>query len=290
METYQLSKQELRAVQQIQLEMLCEVDRICRKEGIRYNIIAGTLLGAVRHGGFIPWDDDADVALLRPEYERFRAACETELDAERFLFQDMELTKGYRWGYGKLRRRGSLFLRRNQEDMEYHQGIFIDIFPLDSIPEGRPARRLHNASCFLIRKLMWSPVGAKEEKNFWKRAVYRIMSRYPEERLKRRYDRFMRRGNRKYEHSPWVRILSFPAPTKECGYRRTWYQRSRPYLFEGRPLEGIYEYDEYLRFKFGDYETLPDEKDRKTHPITRLTLPRSFSETSEGLDKERNCR
>ena len=71
METYQLSEQELRAVQKIQLEMLCEVDRICRKKEIPYNIIAGTLLGAVRHGGFIPWDDDADVALLRPDYERF---------------------------------------------------------------------------------------------------------------------------------------------------------------------------------------------------------------------------
>ena len=59
----------------IQLEMLCEVDRICRKCNIHYNIIAGTLLGAVRHQGYIPWDDDADIALLRSEYERFKEAC-----------------------------------------------------------------------------------------------------------------------------------------------------------------------------------------------------------------------
>ena len=64
----------LRKVQMIELELLEEVHRICKKCGIHYNIIAGTLLGAVRHKGFIPWDDDADVAMLRPEYENFRRA------------------------------------------------------------------------------------------------------------------------------------------------------------------------------------------------------------------------
>ncbi len=79
----QLDAHLLRQLQMIQLEMLVEVDRICKKCGIHYNIIAGTLLGAVRHGGYIPWDDDADVALLRPEYEKFRTACKTELDKSR---------------------------------------------------------------------------------------------------------------------------------------------------------------------------------------------------------------
>ena len=70
----EIDQNTLRQIQMIQLEMLIEVDRICKKCGIRYNIIAGTLLGAVRHGGYIPWDDDADVAFLRPEYEKFRQA------------------------------------------------------------------------------------------------------------------------------------------------------------------------------------------------------------------------
>ena len=63
-----LTQAQLRQLQRIELELLVEADRICKKCGIHYNIIAGTLLGAVRHGGFIPWDDDADIALLRPEY------------------------------------------------------------------------------------------------------------------------------------------------------------------------------------------------------------------------------
>ena len=69
------TEKQLRKLQMIELELLEEVDRICRKHGIQYYITDGTLLGAVRHGGFIPWDDDADVTMLRGEYEKFRRAC-----------------------------------------------------------------------------------------------------------------------------------------------------------------------------------------------------------------------
>ena len=130
---------DLRRIQLVQLDLLKEVDRICKKCGIRYNIIAGTLLGAVRHGGFIPWDDDADVAMLRREYDRFVLACQKELNTDKYYFQDHHVTPGYRWGYGKLRRKDSLFLREHQEHMPYEQGIFIDIFPLDCVPNERPA-------------------------------------------------------------------------------------------------------------------------------------------------------
>ena len=89
----ELTGEMLRSIQLVELEMLKEVDRICKKHKITYAIIAGTLLGAVRHGGFIPWDDDLDVAMLRPEYERFRKVCKTELDTERFYFQDQREEK-----------------------------------------------------------------------------------------------------------------------------------------------------------------------------------------------------
>ena len=95
-----LDAESLRNLQMIELEMLLELDRICKKHHIHYTVIAGTMLGAIRHEGFIPWDDDADVAMLRPEYDRFRKACQTDLDEERFYFQDHTVTEGYRWGYG----------------------------------------------------------------------------------------------------------------------------------------------------------------------------------------------
>ena len=159
----QLGEEELRKLQAIELELLIEFDRICRKHHIRYTLTGGTLLGAVRHGGFIPWDDDADVSMLRAEYERFRKACEADLN-ERYYFQDMHNTKGYRWGYGKLRKKGTLFLRENQEHMPYEQGVFIDIFPRDGVPDGRISRKIHKFQCFCVRKVLWSEVGKIADK------------------------------------------------------------------------------------------------------------------------------
>ena len=170
-----LDQETLRKLQLTELELLQEVDRICRKCNIHYNIIAGTLLGAVRHGGFIPWDDDADVALLRPQYEKFRKACETELDTSKFYFQDHRNTPGYRWGYGKLRRKGTVFLRQNQEHMPYAQGVFIDIFPLDGVPDNYLLRSLFNFECFCVRKMLWARVGKVADKNPLMRGWYGLL-------------------------------------------------------------------------------------------------------------------
>ena len=83
----ELDEETLKKVQKIELELLLEFDRICRKNNIKYSITGGTLLGAVRHGGFIPWDDDADVSMLRVEYEKFVKVCDTELDKVGFIFK-----------------------------------------------------------------------------------------------------------------------------------------------------------------------------------------------------------
>lgn len=273
METFKehiLTSEELRQVQLVQLELLKEVDRICSKCGIQYNIIAGTLLGAVRHKGYIPWDDDADVALLRKEYDKFVKACRRELDLKRFIFQDEKTTRGYRWGYGKLRMKETLFLRKNQEHMPYNQGIFIDIFPLDYVSEKRIVRAVQNFIGFLIRKEMWSIVGAFSEKNSIKRLIYKFLSHIPEEKIKDHYRAFVRICNRK--KTSWVRILTYPTPNNNYGYKTTWYENSGLYEFENIFFKGISDYDSYLKFKFGNYMEFPDVEDRKTHPVTKLKL------------------
>lgn len=266
----ELTEAQLRQVQMTELEMLKEVDRICKKCQIHYNIIAGTLLGAVRHGGFIPWDDDADVALLRPEYERFREACKRELDRSRFYFQDHRNTRGYRWGYGKLRRKETLFLRENQEHMPYKQGVFIDIFPLDSVPDGYLHRSLKNLECFCVRKILWAKVGKIGEKNFWKRKLYRLLDFIPEREVFRYYQGMIERAGK--EKTKMVRILMFPTPNREYGYYRCWYENSQEIVFEGETFQGIKDYDSYLSFKFGEYGKLPPEEKRKVHPVSGLKL------------------
>ncbi len=265
-----LDDESLRRLQEIELELLLEADRICRKCGIRYNIIAGTMLGAVRHGGFIPWDDDADIAILRPEYERFREACKTELDTEKFYFQDHTETPGYRWGYGKLRRRDTLFLREYQEHMPYDQGVFIDVFPLDGVPDSRAGRAVVSAECFLVRKLLWSRAGKIASRSPGIRTMYTLLDRVPEKTVLNMLDRLIARAHRR--ETQWVRILTFPTPNREYGYRKAWYTDSVPAVFEGHVFPGVSDPDGYLRFKYGDYMTPPPVHLRKTHPVSALKL------------------
>ncbi len=266
-----LDQKTLRNLQLTELELLQEADRICRKNNIRYAIIAGTLLGAVRHGGFIPWDDDADIAMLREEYEKFREACRTELDEERFYFQDHVTTPGYRWGYGKLRRKDTVFLREHQEHMPYEQGVFLDVFPLDPVPDAHWRRTLLNVKCFFIRKFLWSRVGRYASRKLPARLLFRLMDLVPEKTVLGMYDRLVDRMRK--VRSSWVRILMFPTPGRDYGYLRKWYEGEKEILFEQVSFPGIAEADEYLRFKYGAYETLPPPEQRKTHPVSAIRLP-----------------
>lgn len=267
---YQISTEELRHIQQIQMELICEVDRICKKHRIHYNMVGGTMLGAVRHKGYIPWDDDADIGFLRKEYEKFREVCKKELEPEKFYFQDFRDTEGYRWGYGKLRRKGTEFVRLNQEFMPYEQGIAIDLMPFDNVPDSAIGKRIHLFTCFIYRKIFWSAVGRRSEPYFWKRKLYQIVYRIPEKTLTKSYQRFINRCDRK--KTAQVRILTFPTPKGVYGYERRWYTDLKKYEFEGYMLPGAADYDGYLRVKYKNYMEYPPVEKRKTHPVSKLTL------------------
>ncbi len=267
-----INADELRRIQLVQLELLKEVDRICKVHNIKYCIIAGTLLGAVRHGGYIPWDDDADVAMLRTEYDKFTHACKNSLNTKLFYFQDNEHTPGYRWGYGKLRKKGTQFVRLNQEHMPYEQGVFIDIFPLDYVPMNKAKRLVHNIHCTYVRKLMWAEVGKYSEKNQIKRMVYTVMGLVSEQGVKNRYRNLKEKSNRD-SSSQLVRILTFPTPKNGYyGYYKKWYTQLSDIQFEGYSFPAAKDYHEYLSFKFGKYMQLPPKEQRKVHPVSCLKV------------------
>lgn len=273
---YHMTEDELHQVQAVETELLGEVDRICRKHRIHYNMVGGTMLGAIRHGRHIPWDDDADVGFLRAEYERFREICKKELDPEKYYFQDLRDTEGYRWGYGKLRKKGTEFIRLQQEFMPYEQGIFIDLFPMDNVPDTIVGRKVQFFLCYLLRKCLWSKVGRVTETNRLHCLLYSWMSLIPERTLIHWYEAMVRQNARK--KTDMVRILTFPAPKGTYGFYRKWFLERAAYPFANLRLAGARDYEGYLKHKFGDYMKFPPESERKIHPISRLRLPETAKE------------
>lgn len=128
------SNDPLRQSQLVMLEILHVIDAICEKHGIGYWLDAGTLLGAVRHKGFIPWDDDLDICMLRKDYERFLHIASHELPEDLFL-QTKATDPTIKWKWAKIRDNFSTFIQLSEKDsrIKYHQGIFIDIFPYDLV-------------------------------------------------------------------------------------------------------------------------------------------------------------
>jgi lipopolysaccharide cholinephosphotransferase len=127
----------LREAQLIMLEMLVEFDAICKKHNLQYWLDSGTLLGAVRHKGFIPWDDDIDLSMPIEDYNKFQEIAEDELSSNIF-FQTSITDKNFKFDYIKLRSNKAKIVEFHEKDREvgYHQGVFVDIFPMLTIPNS----------------------------------------------------------------------------------------------------------------------------------------------------------
>lgn len=271
-QAYEIKGSELRQMQLIGLEMLIEFDRICKRNGIRYSLDGGSLLGAVRHKGFIPWDDDVDVIMLREEYGKFRRACARDLDTTRFFFQDYRTDSEYRWGYAKFRRKGTKFIRLGQEHMKQNDGIFMDIFVVDNVPDGYLSRRLHHFACFLVRKTLYSEVGRVNEKNPCLRLIYLGLSKIPRDFVFHVRNCLAAPLSRKRTELISHYTLEYP---KHCRYGlpRECFDDMVELEFEGRKFPGFKKYDLYLSTYYGDYMTLPPKEKQAPHmPVSTLKL------------------
>lgn len=150
--------------QKIMLEILVEVHRVCVKNNITYWLQAGTLLGAIRHKGFIPWDDDCDIAMPRKDYEKFLQIASKELKEDMFL-QTKNTDKDYPLPWAKVRKNNTILIEKGESGKEnYHHGVFIDIFPFDSYSNE-----------FVVQALKWRRK-TKDKKNYYpKRSLKRFL-------------------------------------------------------------------------------------------------------------------
>lgn len=260
----------LREHQAALLLLMTEFDRVCRQLEIPYFLFAGSLLGAVRHKGFIPWDDDLDVVMLRCDYERLFQEAPQVLDRERFFLQQ-EFAEHWPMFFSKLRIQRTTCLEKYiPKDPKIHQGVYMDIFPCDNAFDSAFLRKIQ----FLASKIVIAKgldregyvTDSKKKKLIM--AACRLLPRKPFHRLvkgPKKQGKFVHSflgGASKYSRSVYPASI-FASPVKMP--------------FETGIFSAPSGYDELLKILYGDYMTLPPEEDRKCkqHAIL-VDLKRSF--------------
>lgn len=269
----QLSSEELKKVQRDELDALIEVDRICRKYCIHYTLIGGTLLGAVRHHGFIPWDDDVDIAMPRKDYELFQKYVD-ELSS-RFFYQSNATDNEYFRLFNKLRVNGTIFKEKAHANWNIHQGVYIDIFPIDNLPENKAKLLLYD----LKQRFYHFGISAKYisvDSRTGKKKIFAKILRmvYAPFSLKYLYNHAIKSA-KKYVNlkTPKQHICFTGAYGDKEIYDFTYFNSYCELEFEGHLFFAISKYDEYLKQVYGDYMVPPPMEQRiSLHEISELEL------------------
>lgn len=269
-----MEKDVLKKVQKIQLEMAKDIKRVCDENGIQYFLYRGTFLGAVRHKGVIPWDDDMDFGMMRADYEKFCRIAPEKLAPE-YCFQNWHTDENYALPFGKVRKRGTLFVEAKCARLP-ENGVYIDIYPLDFAPaDPEERKKLANKLLQLFRvKLMKSGYTPWREdtKIIWKKRIgymaYQLAALFfSQKKLIDLYERAVLavpEGDTLYEQSALPIAYYFD---------KAWVEDVRDYPYEDTTFSGPKDYDAFLTSLYDDYMQLPPEDKRENrHQIQELFL------------------
>ncbi|MBQ9951064.1 MAG: LicD family protein [Clostridia bacterium] len=261
-------------IQAVCMDMLRLIDRICRKERIPYFLSGGTLLGAVRHKGFIPWDDDIDIMIPRPEFERFLLAAPKYM-SKRYFMAHCSLPGDYATPWVRL---WDMFthLETSGTQKVHTEHLFLDVFPIDALPTNETLSKLH------FRRMRAHDILLK---------LARRKSFYPDERLQWLKKLLMPFANILTAHR-WAIIMDRAADrgdfynAKYAGVCVITHYSSRermpvevfrgsiPVTFEGEQFPAPVGYHTYLKNLYGDYMKLPPEDQRRSrHNIKAFYVP-----------------
>lgn len=274
----------LRQLQLTMLETLKVFDAFCRKHNIKYSLYAGSLLGAVRHKGFIPWDDDLDVCMSRAEYDRFIALWKQD-GPKGYILQNKENTPAYWQSFSKIRKDNTTFLQEEREAGKYHTGIFLDVFPLDRIPNGRLNRMLFNWHCMKYQLLTreFVPPKAGMAIRFGSAVILACTPKCRREKIRQKTLKKITRYNNQTDLEivaieTMVSLRKPFAPDMLDEYVDLPFEGSNFMCFAG--------WDDHLRRKFGDYMQIPPEEERvwRHHPII-IDFEHNYEELSHTKDQ-----
>ncbi len=254
----------LHLVQSLMFEMLCDIDDFCKKHNIRYLLSGGTCLGAVRHNGFIPWDDDSDIMMPRKDYMKFFKLF-GKYYADKYGASCCEMDREWIRPSGRIWNKATSVIYKNVEDRE--MGVFVDIFPIDGLPDGKLSRKIFYRKLMVLEVLRSSSIRKAFIKNEKYRTLKRFIGFFAKHLNPRGLALRMNLIGRKYDFDTCKLVGASMAGVhwdQETIVREG--MASAAYLpFNGRKFPVPLYYDTYLSNLYGDYMTLPDEEHRETH-------------------------
>lgn len=266
----------LEKIHKYELEIAKEIKRICENNNIKYFLTAGTTLGAVRHGGFIPWDDDMDFGMLRSDYEKFVTVCGQEL-GKNFWLQTWDTDENFPFSYAKIRLKGTHLIEDFSAESKYvdneQNGLFVDIFPYDSAPDNKIARKIQGVKYYILKRILWIKKGyGKNMKSNKKQALkyyaFVAFSKFFSYKMvKNRYKKILT----KYNSETTLKIVT----DGSYKYSKETIDRSladnlEPIQFEGENFLTYKDTHKYLTHFYGNYMELPPVEKRDGHSVLNV--------------------
>lgn len=251
------------------LEMLSDVKDFCDKNNIQYFLTYGTLLGAVRHGGYIPWDDDLDIVMKQKDYEAFIKIANTDKEfSKKYFFQNFKTDSNTQCPWGKIRKNNTCMILEGDYPFNMHMGAWIDIFPLYDARRNNVMKKMQVFCSKLYYILMIDNSKCKVKHKKFKVILFKIFKKNFILALLQHFIEY--KNNKSSEFIIIGEYLSSPITKK------IFYSNSLNILFENTYFPIPIGYKEILKSLYGDYMTMPPIEDRVNHSPMYVDFNNSY--------------
>lgn len=272
-----LSDTQRKMVQKDELQLLVKFDEICKKFNLKYTLAAGTMIGAVRHKGFIPWDDDIDVYMLRDDFNKLRKIAPLELPKNMF-YQSHYTDPEYYYPFDKIRLNGTIFKETFLANHNINHGIFIDVFPIDLISDNKFKNTIqfyHYRFYRLGLMVKYVNISARSRKRKIIANLLRVFYLpFNLNYLYKKCELIAQQRENNYRNSKWVRNLnSLGSDGMKETYHYYAFTNLKYVRFENKKFYISKDYDAMLKTIYGNYMKLPPKSEQVTrHDLAELQL------------------